>query len=571
MRKNILLVGAFTMATLALTACSNEELPAESTGNDGSTEIVEGMPTYARFTFKMDGVKKVRAITDAGTATEQNVKNIHVYVFNNGVFEASTTPTGEVSNNSSGVFHSEVMKLTSGQKTILIVANKGGDWYSTPGEGTTLAAFQNQLMDLYSAPGRLVHPTSVAIPRVGEGYKNLQGTDDPAANGYLMSNLLSNSTFTLKPGISQADAERNNYGNEDPADYNHFEIALHRTTAKLQTTYTDEDALIYKAVQGNDLSHKVTVGTLTEPHFTVRNLPKQVYLFQHGDLVNPLKTPLYSLTNTNSSWANFDVFDEVNAPDLEVVAQGSTVHSLYIPENANETPVIGNTSYVLVKGVFKPNRDLVITDVDANGDYVYGFHGNEDVIDVFTYAPAWGAEIYAVPASVTGDSDRMQHGMKTTLKAYLVRTGLKMYIGKDETTPGFDANTGKNIYYSIDTGLKEGIYNTLVIYKNIQKEDKNGYDKTPVETVKYLQYTNGITYYRINIQDNTYPENNNLYYSVARNNLYKVNVKSISGIGYPNEGDVTVDPETPISQKTYMQAHISVEEWKVVEQGADLN
>lgn len=567
MRKNNLLVGAFTMATLVLTACSNEELPVENPGsNNGNTEVVEGVSTYARFSFKMDGVKHTRATAEE----EKGVKNIHVYVFANGVFETSTAPTGAVSSNTAGIFHSEVMKLTSGQKTILIVANKGTDWYPTPAAGTTLAAFQNQLMELYTTPGRLAHG-GAAIARVGEGYKNLQGTDKPAANGFLMSNLLSKSSFTLRPGISQADAEKNNYGSDDPANFNHFEIPLYRTTAKLQTTYTDADALVYKAVQGNDLSKKVTVGTLIQPHFTVRNLPQQVYLFQHRNADSPLLTPLYSLTNIDSKWTNFKVFDEVSTPDLEVVAQTATPNSIYIPENANATPVIGNTSYVLVKGKFEPNRDLVITDVDKDGKYVYGFKDNADAIAIFMYAPAWGSEIYAVPASVIGDDKRLEHGRNTTLKTYLVKTGLKEYIGKDDANPGFDAITGKNTYYSIVIGPKDGIYNTCVISKNVQKDDKSGYDATVVETVKYLQYINGVTYYRINIQDNSYLENNNLRYSVTRNNLYKVNVKSISGIGYPNEPDVTVDPETPISQQTHMQAHITVEEWKEVNQEADLN
>ncbi|WP_294470501.1 Mfa1 family fimbria major subunit [uncultured Bacteroides sp.] len=569
MGKNKFLVAVFTMATLTFAACNNEELPAEVTGNNGNAEVVEGVPTYARLTVQMDGVKRTRTATETGTADEQNVKNIHVYVFANGLFETSTGPSGDVVSNSTGVFHSEVMKLTSGLKTILVVANKGTDWYPTPTTGTTLAAFQDQLMDMYTTPGRLAHDVS-AVARAGDGYKKLQGMDNPADNGFLMSNLLSNSSFTLKPGISRADAERNDYGSEDPADYNHFKISLYRAAAKLQTTYNDANALIYSTTQGDDLSKVVTVGKLTKPSFTVRNLPQKVYLFQHGSVDSPLMTPLYNATNTNSSWGDFRIFDEVNAPDIEVVAKNETPNSLYLPENANAIPVIGNTSYVLVKGVFEPNRDLVITDVDNNGNYEYGFKGNSDPINVFTYSPAWGSVIYAVPASITGDQERLKHGINTTLKTYLVRTGLKAYINSNEKSPVYDGIIGRNVYYSIKPGAKDGIYNTLVISKNIEKDDKS-YDATVVETVKYLQYNNGITYYRINIQDGTQPENHNLAYSITRNNLYKVNVKSISGIGYPNEGDVTVDPETPISQKTYMQAHISVEEWKVVDQDADLN
>ena len=571
MRRNIFLVGAFTMAILAFSACSNEELSVGNPGNSDKTEVVEGVPTYARFTIKMDGVKPGTRATDDGTAAEKSVKNVHVYVFSNGVFEASTSPAGTTVNGSTGVFHSEVLKLTSGEKTILLVANTGTDWYPVPTAGTSLTTFQNQLMDMYTTPGRLAHGDEAAVDRIGEGYKHMQGFDDAPTNGILMTNLLSQSSFILKPGISQADAEKNNYGGDDPKEFNHFEIPLYRVTAKLQTTYKDADALIYKAVLGNDLTNKVEVGTLKNPTFTVRNLPKDVYLFKHGNTNAPLQTPLYSSTDTKSSWADFKVFDERNEPTLAVTEATGTPNPMYIPENANAVPVIGNTSYVLVKGTFEPNRDYVITDVDEDGNYVYGFKGNADKISVFTYAPDWGVEIYAVPASVTGDDSRVEHGMNTTLKAYLAKANLKQYIGSTKEAPIYDGILGKNVYYSIAAGIKSGIYNTLVISKNVQNDDKTGYDATAVETVKYLQYINGETYYRINIQDNTYPENNNLYYSVTRNNFYKVNVKSISGVGYPNDSDVTVTPENPISQKTYMQAHITFEPWTVIDQDADLN
>ena len=497
------------------------------------------------------------------------MKNIHVYVFSNGVFETSTTPAGGAVNNSTGVFHSEVLKLTSGEKAILVVANTGTDWYPVPTTNTSLTTFQNQLMNMYTTPGRLDHGDGVT-KRDGEGFKHMEGDDDASNNGILMTNLLSNSSFTLKPGISQADAERNDYSGLNSEDFNNFEIPLYRVTAKLQTTYT-ADALTYEAVLGNDLSKKVEVGTLTNPTFTVRNLPKDVYLFKHGNTNFPLQTPLYDKTHTNSTWADFNLFDEINEPTLAVTLSTETPNTMYIPENANAVPVIGNTSYVLVRGTFVPNRKHVITDVDEHGDYVYGFATGTDNISVFTYAPEWGAEIYAVPANITDNDKRVTHGMNTTLKAYLVKANLKQYIGSTADSPVYDGITDKYIYYSVAAGAKSGIYNTVVISKNVQQANKTDYDATVVETVKYLQYTNGVTYYRINIQDNSYLDNNNLYYSVTRNNFYKVNVKSISGIGYPNDSDVTVTPENPISQKTYMQAHISVEPWNEVKQEADLN
>ena len=58
--------------------------------------------------------------------------------------------------------------------------------------------------------------------------------------------------------------------------------------------------------------------------------------------------------------------------------------------------------------------------------------------------------------------------------------------------------------------------------------------------------------------------------SVMRNRFYNVNISKITSIGYPDDEDVTVDPTDPINQKTYMQAHITVEPWTKVEQDAEL-
>lgn len=52
--------------------------------------------------------------------------------------------------------------------------------------------------------------------------------------------------------------------------------------------------------------------------------------------------------------------------------------------------------------------------------------------------------------------------------------------------------------------------------------------------------------------------------------FYVINISKITSIGYPDDEDVTVDPTDPINQKTYMQAHITVEPWTKVEQDAEL-
>lgn len=578
MKKNLLLICAFAAAALTLGSCNKDDRSGEDPSGGGT---VSGIPTFAQFTFKLDKEtsSKASATTKTpdqdGTAEEVAVKNVYVYVFNDkGTFEASSK--GSVIENSSGVVHSEVMKLTSGLKTILVVGNMKPEWFTQPNTSTSLTAFQNTLIDLFSTPGRIAHGNQAAVSRVGDG-NILHGDSDATSNGFLMSNTLSQTSFTLNAGVSQTQAEQNNYPPGEAEKYNHFTITLHRATSKLQATYPQGSALEHMAPFG-DLDNTVKIGTLTSPTFTVRNLPKSVYLFKHNATGGfALQTPFYNATNTGSVWADFaSRYDEVNIPDLPIanLGDGQTAQTLYIPENANEVPVIGNTSYVLVKGTYVPNNEYIITGVTDAGDYEYGFRGEANPPAQFSNAPDWGVAIYAVPNNIQGEIARKEHGTKYTLRSYLVRLGLTKYIPATEAAPVYDNNNDEDVYYSAEwPDVKAGIYNFVEIFKHTRpgSGDTGAFTKTKVETIRFLLYTNGECYYRINIQDKTYAENNNLFYSLTRNNFYQVNITSISGIGYPNESDVTIDPETPISQKTHMQAHISVEKWTVVEQNTDLN
>ena len=59
MRKNYFLIGVFALATITFAACSSEDkLGEERSDDNGNTEVIEGEPTWAKFTFKLgkDGV-----------------------------------------------------------------------------------------------------------------------------------------------------------------------------------------------------------------------------------------------------------------------------------------------------------------------------------------------------------------------------------------------------------------------------------------------------------------------------------------------------------------------------------
>ena len=52
MGKNYFLIGVFALVVMMFAACSNEDKPGEERSN-GNTEVVEGEPTWAKFTFKL--------------------------------------------------------------------------------------------------------------------------------------------------------------------------------------------------------------------------------------------------------------------------------------------------------------------------------------------------------------------------------------------------------------------------------------------------------------------------------------------------------------------------------------
>ena len=99
-------------------------------------------------------------------------------------------------------------------------------------------------------------------------------------------------------------------------------------------------------------------------------------------------------------------------------------------------------------------------------------------------------------------------------------------------------------------------------YKAAQGVDLAAYD---VET-----YTNGISYYRLNIRDireTTLTKK----YAVNRNHYYKVNITEISNLGFNTAaGTIPTKPTTPLETQTYISADITIEPWTVVDMNEPL-
>lgn len=588
MNKNKFLIGMFALATLAFNACSKDDIPDENNGG-GNTEVIEGVDTYAKFSFKLgkDG-SLTRATGDKyeGTTEEKNIKNVRAYVFKeSGDYEDKTEVT-DVADQSS--IHTAVLKLTSGKKKVYVVANMNDSWV---GQTTTTAQFEAMILQLCTKAGRIAHNKGLGeaekrpvITREGDAFNNLYGQGNAGTNGYLMASVLANTEFTLNPGISESACSQEYPTSELKAANNHLEIAISRATSKLQATYAATgDALTLKDKSGN------AIGKLLEPFFTVRNIPIQSYMFLHNQN-NGFLTPFYSNTNTGSSFVDFEkYYDEANTPDLALSASdaGDQIKSIYLPENSNQTPVRGNTSYVLVKGTFAPAANVMINNITVEGtapnltitvakDSKNYSAGEENVPDYFV-VPDWDNQIYTGYPGLEADK-WAAHGRAMILKTYLDKAGKQKWlnaIDEDSAVKELDVEEDSKVYYTSEfSSTSDGIYSVVVIkkYSFTRNGGVGAYVASEESKVRILQYQDGVCYYRVNVEDNMdeKTEANNLFYSVMRNRFYNVNVSKITSIGYPSDEDVTVDPSDPINQKTYMQAHITVSEWTKVEQDTEL-
>ena len=581
MGKNYFLIGVFALVVMMFAACSNEDKPGEERSN-GNTEVVEGEPTWAKFTFKLGKDDAVSRTTDGtheeGTTAEKNIKNLRAYIFNeSGNFEAKTEGATVDTHNTE---HTAVLKLTSGKKKVYVVANMQDEWITST---TTTAQFEAVTLTHCTKAGRIAHTKGAdkaeAVSRVGD-FGKISGNGNAETNGFLMANVLATTEYTLYPGVSAENCSRSSYDSpEEMAKNNHLQVSISRAAAKLQATYANAEALTLK-----DNASK-TLGKLLAPTFTVRNLPVQSYMFLHNQ-ANGFLTPFYTMTNTSSTFEDFaKYYDEANKPELNLKASSDgNAQSIYLPENSNQTPVRGNTTYVLVKGVFAPAADVMINKVEVTGEGENltikntldntDYTGGGTNVPAFFIVPEWENQIYTAPTS-TSPSELASYGLAMILKTYLSKAGKQKWLkAVDQTTAvnEGDVSNPVSVYYTCKLTPAVGIYSMVTIEKNAQPQGQSGYLASTESQIRILQYVDGTCYYRVNVEDNMggKTEANNLFYSVMRNRFYNVNISKITSIGYPSDEDVTVDPTDPINQKTYMQAHITVEPWTKVEQDAEL-
>lgn len=198
--------------------------------------------------------------------------------------------------------------------------------------------------------------------------------------------------------------------------------------------------------------------------------------------------------------------DELKWINAGQTYQNTYATSKYLAENVNETPTTGNTSYVLVCLQVTPQATA-----DATGN------------------------VTATPLTPN-----------TTFYV----------LAKKDATSGkitFATKDDKILYFEQDA-------------------DATTYKGTQVNLNDYevLEYTNGISYYRLNIRDIRKTALTEKY-AVNRNHYYKVNITEISNLGFNTAtGTIPTDPTTPLETQTYISADITIETWTVVDMNEPL-
>ena len=256
----------------------------------------------------------------------------------------------------------------------------------------------------------------------------------------------------------------------------------------------------------------VVNATVADAKFTLAQQNSQMYLAKltAGEFSPKGKTAEQTDTDGDGT---YDHLTKLPMTDVEfkwinaaTTYQNTYANSKYLAENVNEHPTTGNTSYVLVSLQVTPQATA-----DATGN-------------VTQTALTPGTTFYV--------------------------------LAKKELTSG-----------KITFALKD---NQILYFK--QEVDATTYKNTQVDLATYNveTYTNGISYYRLNIRDireTTLPKK----YAVNRNHYYKVNITEISNLGFNTAaGTIPTDPTTPLETQTHISADITIEPWTVVDMNEPL-
>lgn len=288
---------AVALAALTMFSCQKQEEP-------GASDVEAGIPTRAVITLTQDTDPKglTRAAVATPTDAEKKIESAAVFVFDKatGVLEGQATYTA--GQETTG----KVINAKTGAKLIYALANIPAAMFTVI-DGSSIGAFERKLLNLSGSPiVSTVDPTVIAT----------------VDNKFWMTNLSGPTEKLLVLDEAQ----------------NKIVVSVGRIVSKVMVKPTTP-------------SMNTTTGTLTNMSFKMAYLARQNYLMPASE-GNLRITPYFEETTTTLNPANYFVppvgdntFQEANG----------TLFA-YASENAHRTPLEGNSTTILIKGLFTPKQ-----------------------------------------------------------------------------------------------------------------------------------------------------------------------------------------------------------------------
>lgn len=300
--KNVMIACAALMA--GFTSCSNDA----DTDNTGI--IPNGKATVAKITLTQQG-SSTRAVTQTPTDAEKEIKTAALYIFNANKtfvkkedFVVTPLPTNTAT---------ATVELTTGTHYFYALVNYPGTTPDFP-VNTTLAAataHTNNLIALADMSTITTGTTGFLMSSIGE----------PVAKDLIES--------------TEATAGANNP----------VVLKVGRAMAKLATNFTAAAA-----------SEQPITGTLGSVKYQGANNPKAMFALPNY-VVGQLQAPYFADVTVDQSKYFPTLPNDLTPMTGWVDADGDEDKAVYVAENSNQTPKEGNSTFVLLKGVFSPKAD----------------------------------------------------------------------------------------------------------------------------------------------------------------------------------------------------------------------
>ena len=582
----------FTMVCVALAffACNNEDVPGKGPV-DGSEP---GEPTYAYFSMKINsGTTTKAASEDPGTADEQAVVDAVVILCKDLTADKSVedviyVPAADLTKTGSGYpAPKSPILTTAGAKKIYTVLNPTTETkdvlMALKGTGKTQVDVEKLTVDL-GTPDRLGNEHTVPPTPNTTGTWDMDDLTNLPAVSDQRTLMSGSSAVILQPSVPSDLAQQ-------PGSLNNISIGVDRAVGKVEVNFK-AGAKVVKDDSNN------TVLTLSNPLFSVKNMPNSQYIVQNLSSQNYVVTPNFSAPVNEFE----NIYNNGISPDKTVGdTEGATAVPVYVPENTTETALIGNATYALVKTDFSLAANKVITGYTAGENNIKGgsfaYNGVADdegkIMYNFTEGTFYKAvgddgttfdatkAVYRWAAYMISQSNNYVDGNITDTPTNAGVTDPsnahridKIYESSQELIEAIGTGTQKLYGYAIVIDRSDGINhvkNRVQVYRFDtgadvtlnSPDDLDNYEFGREEEMAF--YKNNSCYYRVNIVDNNYAESSPMHFAIIRNYWYKVAISKVTSIGYPHEDDVNIKPEDPLAANTYVQADVTINPWKVLE------